>query len=61
MTSGLIFFIISSVMYIPEIAGDCDFFTKAYVEKARFHYIPEIISFTRSIHSGRYDLSVQNK
>lgn len=27
-----------------EIAGDCDFFTKAYVEKARFHYIPEIIS-----------------
>lgn len=27
-----------------KIAGDCDFFTRAYVNGARFHYIPKIIS-----------------
>lgn len=27
-----------------RIAGDCDFFTRAFINKAHFHYIPKIIS-----------------
>ena len=27
-----------------KIAGDCDFFTNAYINKIRFHYIPKVVS-----------------